>query len=126
MVISYDDAYNVANPNLYRCSYGFLLKEKDEKLLEKFKDKLGFEWTWLPETMCLSGEFPYRNASSLTFAGTRFLPTCYSYIYRNQKKLQELLKDENKCGTIELIDGSTLTYYIPMENFKEFYLTKAE
>lgn len=45
MALVYDDPYNLALPDEYRTSFGFLLKGHDEKILEIFKDKLKYEWT---------------------------------------------------------------------------------
>ncbi len=82
MTISYDDPFNVKDARTYRASLGFLLQDYDGALFEKFK-KLHYQWRSLPQVDSLSGEFPYRNAASLQFGATRFLPTCLTYIMRN-------------------------------------------
>ncbi len=82
MTISYDDPFNLMDPRSYRASIGFLMKDYDKSLFDKFK-ALHYEWKSLPQVASLSGEFPYRNTASLTFGSTRFLPSCLTYIYRN-------------------------------------------
>lgn len=61
----------------------------------------------------LSGEFPFRNNASLSFGAQRFLPTCLTYIFRNQRKYKGLL---NKIGgTIEVIENGMIRYYLVTE-----------
>jgi hypothetical protein len=66
----------------------------------------------------------YRGTASLSFGAMRFYPACLSYILRYKKRLSDVLSTEKKTGTIELIDEGLVKYYMPLENFKEFYLTK--
>lgn len=126
LTIVYDDPYNLFDPDTFRSSYGFLLKTYDSKLLETFKTKLNFEWTQLPECQALSGKFPYRFSSSISFGSLRFYPTCWGYILRNKKKLNDLLQREQKTGTIELFENGSINYYMPLSHFDSFYLTKHE
>ena len=121
MTITYDDPFNLKDPRTYRASLGFLLPNHDAALFEKFK-KLHYEWKSLPSVKSLSGQFPYRNAASISFGATRFLPTCLTYMMRNQRRLKNVI-DGNLCGTIEVIENRTITYYLVIEKQKEFYLT---
>ena len=82
MTITYDDPFNLKDPRTFRASLGFLLPKYDAELLAKFK-KLHYEWKSLPAVGSLYGQFPYRNAASLAFGSTRFLPTCLTYLMRN-------------------------------------------
>jgi hypothetical protein len=66
MNITYDDAFNLTDPRTFRASLGFLLKDYDPALIEKFK-KLHYEWKSLPSVPALTGQFPYRNEASLSF-----------------------------------------------------------
>lgn len=120
MTITYDDPFNLKDPRTFRASIGFLLQEYDPALFAKFK-QLHYEWKSLPSVPSLSGEFPYRNTASLTFGNTRFLPTCLTYIMRNQRRLKNVL--QHKCGTIELIDGGVINYYLVIDKQKEFFLS---
>jgi hypothetical protein len=91
MSIVYDDPYNLADPEQFRASYGFLLKTPDSKLVEEFKEKLNYESTELPECEALNGRFPYRFTSSISFGSLRFYPTCWNYIRRNRKILNDIV-----------------------------------
>lgn len=123
MTITYDDPFNLKDARSFRTSIGFLVKEYDPKLIESFK-KLHYEWRMLPQVQSLSGELPYRNAASLTFGMSRFLPTCLTYIYRNARKLKGAV--QNLSSTIEVVDGGMIRYYLIIEKPKEFYLTSHE
>lgn len=120
MIISYDDPFNVKDPRTYRASLGFLLKDYDGELFEKFK-KLHYQWRSLPSVDSLYGEFPYRNAASTQFGATRFLPTCLTYIMRNSRRLKKVVRETS--GTIEIIEGNLLRYYLVIEKPEEFHLT---
>lgn len=91
MTIAYDDPFNLRDPRSYRASLGFLLPHYDSNLVEKFK-KLHYQWTSVPQCEALCGNFPYRNAASLSFASTRFLPACLTYILRNRKTMKKALE----------------------------------
>ena len=54
MIITYDDPFNLKDPRAYRASMGFLMKEKDNAIIEQFK-KLHYDWTYLPEVDALYG-----------------------------------------------------------------------
>ena len=121
MNISYDDPFNLKDPRAFRASLGFFIRDFDQKLVDEFK-KVHYQWTSLPETPALCGEFPYRNKASLTFGGaTRFLPACLNYILRNMKRLKESL--QKKAGTVEVIEGNTIKYYMVLDHHQEFFLT---
>ena len=120
MTITYDDPFNLTEARAFRASLGFLLKEYDAQLIEKFK-KLHYEWKSLPSVASLSGDFPYRNEASLSFGTTRFLPTCLNYILRNSRRLKKVLQE--KAGTIEVIENNNIAYYLVIEKQKEFHLS---
>jgi hypothetical protein len=90
MTITYDDPFNLKDPRTFRASLGFFFTKYDADLFAKFK-KLHYTWKELPKAGALYGEFPYRNAASLSFGSTRFLPTCLTYIMRNQRRFKTLL-----------------------------------
>ena len=113
MTITYDDPFNLVDPRTYRASLGFLLPKYDADLFEKFK-KLHYTWVSLPSVKTLHGVFPYRNAASLSFGSTRFLPSCLTYLYRNQRRLKSVL-DGSLCGTIEIIENKIIKYYLVIE-----------
>lgn len=120
MTITYDDPFNLRDPRSFRASLGFLLKDYDAALIEKFK-KLHYEWRQLPSVKALAADFPYRNAASLTYGSTRFLPTCFTYLMRHQRRLKNVFQE--KSGTIEVLEGKTINYYLVMEKQKEFSLS---
>ena len=124
MTITYDDPFNLKDPRTFRASLGFLLPTYDAALFDKFK-KLHYEWRSLPQVKTLYGEFPYRNAASIQFGSTRFLPTCLTYIWRNSRRLKNVI-DGNLCGTIEIIENRTIKYHLVIEKQKEFFLTSKE
>ena len=95
-------------------------------MLETFKTKLGYQWTQLPECEALSGKFPYRFSSSISFGALRFYPTCWAYILIHKKKLNEIMMREQKTGTIELFENGYINYYMPLTHFDQFYLTNEE
>jgi hypothetical protein len=90
MTITYDDPFNLKDPRTFRASLGFFFTKYDADLFAKFK-KLQYTWKELPKAGALYGEFPYRNAASLSFGSTRFLPTCLTYIMRNQRRFKTVL-----------------------------------
>jgi hypothetical protein len=123
MTIIYDDPFNLRDARTFRASIGFLLKDYDKVLFDKFK-ALHYEWKSLPSGVnTLSGEFPYRNAASLSFGQQRFLPTCLTYIFRNQRKYKGLLSTMGGTGTIEVIENGMIRYYLVTERQREFNLT---
>jgi len=123
MTITYDDPFNLVDPRTFRASLGFLLPTYDADLLAKFK-KLHYTWKSLPSAGALYGEFPYRNAASLSFGSTRFLPTCLTHLMRNQRRYRQVLQGEApKSGTIEVIENGVIKYYLIIEKQKEFVLT---
>lgn len=123
MTITYDDPFNLKDARSFRASLGFLLPTYDAELFAKFK-KLHYEWKSLPKAGALYGQFPYRNAASMTFGSTRFLPTCLTYLFRNQRRFKHLLQpDSPKSGTIEVIEGGLIKYYLMTEKQRDFFLT---
>lgn len=76
-----------------------------------------------PETNMMTGVMPYRFASSSSYGAIRFYPTAWNYILQNKRRNDNFFKKDSNCSTLELIDGSEIKFYIPLENFKEFYLT---
>jgi hypothetical protein len=123
MTITYDDPFNLKDPRTFRASLGFLLPKYDAELFAKFK-KIHYEWKSLPAAGALYGQFPYRNAASLAFGSTRFLPTCLTYLMRNQRKYKNFLNGEaQKSGTIEIIENGMIKYYLITDKQKEFFLT---
>jgi len=120
MNISYDDPFNLKDPRSFRASLGFLLPNYDAQLIEKFK-KLHYEWRSLPAAKALKGDFTYRNEASLAFGMQRFLPTCLNYVMRNARRLKKVMAE--RTGTIEVVQGKTISYYLMMEKQKDFYLT---
>ena len=123
LTLTYDDPFNLKDPRAFRASLGFFFAELPEaKLLDEFK-KLHYEWRALPQAKALYGEFPYRNASSMAFGATRFLPACLTYILRN-KKIKDICSA--KAGTVELISDGRIKYYMVLEKQECFYLTTKE
>jgi hypothetical protein len=124
MTITYDDPFNLKDARSYRASLGFLLPSYDPDLIKKFQ-KLHYQWKSLPKAKSLYGTFPYRNAASLSFGATRFLPTCLNYLMRNQRRFKDILNgDTPKAGTIEVIEnGNVIRYYLVIEMHREFMLT---
>lgn len=51
---------------------GFVIKEDSYKLLESLGDS--YDVVEIPETKCLFAEYPYKNQSSIFFAGMKILP----------------------------------------------------
>lgn len=42
MTMSYDDPYNLVDPEQFRASYGFLFKNYDSKMFDTITKKLNF------------------------------------------------------------------------------------
>eukprot|EP00347_Sterkiella_histriomuscorum_P011331 403372860 len=126
MTMVYDDPFNLIDARSYRASIGFLLDQYDRETIAKF-EKLGYQTTVLKESNSMYGSFPYRNKSSLAFGATRFLPSCLQYLLRNERSMKEVMKNmDQTTGTIEIIDGKTIRYYLPVEHQQDFYLTTKE
>jgi hypothetical protein len=102
MTISYDDPLNLKDARGYRASLGFIMEDFDMLLYERFK-KVGYLWTSLPATKGLYGEMTYRNASSVAFGYTRFIPSAITYMMRNQKRMKEVLAKLKRFNMIEII-----------------------
>ncbi len=126
LTLTYDDPFNLVDARSYRASMGFYFKDENKELFEKFK-KLGYHWTYLPPCKALTGEFPYRNKSSLAFGSTRFLPGCMTYLMRNKRAMKVILNDMGKrAGTLEMIDSGLIKYFMALEKRQEFFLTQKE
>jgi len=122
-IFYFDDPSIVEDMNQYRYSIGLFFdkrivnEELDQQLI-----KCGLQKAELPKSKVLRTSFPFKNWISYYIGASKAWPMLYQKA--TDCKCNEVI-DMKYGGCIEFCSFHKIQYFLPIENYEKFYITKA-